>query len=77
MDFAGGVHLSEALSPPWFCLGWSSSFVGSESGQKHAKRLSPLVLSYNANCSLYVRLQVSWGTGVKVGTLLEKKFKFK
>jgi hypothetical protein len=25
--------LSEALYPPRFCLGWSSNFVGSESGQ--------------------------------------------
>ncbi len=28
-----GVYLSEALSPPSFCLGWSSKFVGCESGQ--------------------------------------------
>ncbi len=36
-DFAAGVYLSEAPLPPpllSFFLGWSSNFVGSESGQK-------------------------------------------
>ncbi len=33
-DFAAGVNLSEAPPPLLgFCLGWCSSFVGSESGQ--------------------------------------------
>jgi hypothetical protein len=34
-DLAAGVYLSEAPSPPLlgFCLGWSSNFVCSESGQ--------------------------------------------
>jgi hypothetical protein len=33
MDLAAGIYLSEALSLLGFCLGWSSNFVGSESGQ--------------------------------------------
>jgi hypothetical protein len=33
MDFAAGVYLSDASSPPRFCLGRSSNFLGSESGQ--------------------------------------------
>jgi hypothetical protein len=33
MGFAAGVCLSEAPPLLGFCLGWSSNFVGSESGQ--------------------------------------------
>jgi hypothetical protein len=32
LDFAADVYLSEAPSLLGFCLGWSSNFVGSESG---------------------------------------------
>ncbi len=32
-NFTCKVYLSEATSPPRFCLGWGSNFVGSESGQ--------------------------------------------
>jgi hypothetical protein len=34
--FAAGVYLSEAPSPPRFLFGWSSNFVGTESGQKQS-----------------------------------------
>jgi hypothetical protein len=37
--FAAGVYLSEAPFPPRFCLGWSSNFVGSESGQIQSVKL--------------------------------------
>jgi hypothetical protein len=39
MDFAAGVYLSEAPSPPSFLLGWSSNFIGSESGQIQSVKL--------------------------------------
>jgi hypothetical protein len=31
--------MSDAPSPPGFCLGWSSNFVGSESGQIQSVKL--------------------------------------
>ncbi len=37
--FAAGVHLSKAPYPYSFCLGWSSNFVGSESGQIQSVKL--------------------------------------
>jgi hypothetical protein len=37
--FETGANLSEALSPPRFCLGWSSNFVGSESDQIQSVKL--------------------------------------
>ncbi len=38
-DFAAGVYLSETHSPLRVCLGWSSNFVGSESGQIQSVKL--------------------------------------
>jgi hypothetical protein len=39
LDFAAGIYLSE--DPPFlcFCLGWTSNFVGSESGQIQSAKL--------------------------------------
>ena len=39
MDFAARVYLPEAPSPPDFYLGWSSNFVGSETGQIQSVKL--------------------------------------
>jgi hypothetical protein len=38
-DFVAGVYLSEAPSPPRFCLEWSSNFLGSESGKIQSVKL--------------------------------------
>jgi hypothetical protein len=43
--FETGANLSEALSPPRFCLGWSSNFVGSESDQIQSVKLLQNMLS--------------------------------
>jgi len=47
MDLATGVCLSEAPSPSLlrFCLGWSSNFVGSESGQIQSVKLHQNMVS--------------------------------
>jgi hypothetical protein len=39
MDFATGAYLFETPSPPRFLFGWSSNFVGSESGQIQSGKL--------------------------------------
>ncbi len=46
LDFAAGVYLSEAPTPPsFFVLGWSRNFVGSESGQIQSVKLLQNVVS--------------------------------
>jgi hypothetical protein len=45
-DFAAGIYLSEAPTPPRFLLGWCSNFVGSESGQIKRVKLLQNMVSY-------------------------------
>jgi hypothetical protein len=70
-DFAAGVHyyyLFEKLSPPRFCLGWLSNFVGSESCQIQIVKL-PQNMVYNrtpyppCTLSMYKLIQYSHRKG--------------
>jgi hypothetical protein len=45
MGFPAGVNISETPSRPRFCLGWSSNFVGSESGQIQSGQLLQSMVS--------------------------------
>ncbi len=44
-DFAVGIYLSEAHPLLGFCSGWSSNFVGSESGQIHIQMFMQNIVS--------------------------------
>jgi hypothetical protein len=69
----------------YFCLGWCSNFVGSESGQKQSVKLTPAeygLTSYNTTqqpppphshtLSLYTVLYVYFGKGGRVGEVRER-----